>query len=738
MSDGGAPAGLRAGPIAVGTGAGESADGRSLVRLLTFAALGLYGILRWATLLRHPPTWRLLALLALALVLSGVVTALRPRHRPAALLCSAIAVLAILPLAGIPLQWVLEVRVAVIVRAVGEGLSALPGVLLPYLGADAPIRIVIVLGAAVLLLDAALLCGFAPGGRGEVGRMAAALPLLALAVVPSTLSRPQLPYLQGAVLLGLLLAFVWGERIDRDRLPSALALAGCAAVLALVAAPALDPHRPWLNYEALAGTVASPGTERFDWSQRYGPLRWPQTGREVLEVRAVRPEYWKTEDLDVFDGQGWVRGSGVPTVPLAPADRSARARWTQTLRVRIRGMRSTDVIAAGLAARPTRLSGSLLAGSSPGTWRTATPLAPGDSYLVRAYAPHPTSAQLGAIARSELTAAAHEQSEQLSSYLSVPFARLRYAPALALARRLARRAPTPYAYVIAVERHLARGFTYDENPPPSRYPLESFLLDSRRGYCQQFAGAMALLLRMGGVPARVAVGFTTGSYAPGHRWLVSDIDAHAWVEAWFPHYGWVRFDPTPAAAPARGGATPALPSRGAGQPDAVAAQHAHRRVPIPRTTAAPAHPHAGSRAADPLLPSAVAAIAVMAMLAMVVGIWRQTRYRDAGDIDALVAELERALARCGAPLEPGVTLAVLEQRWSASPQAGAYLAALRLARFGTGGELPSRGGRRALRRWLRVGLGPIGPLQVLWALPPRLPRRGGKDQLALARARERA
>ncbi len=67
---------------------------------------------------------------------------------------------------------------------------------------------------------------------------------------------------------------------------------------------------------------------------------------------------------------------------------------------------------------------------------------------------------------------------------------------------------------------------------------------------------MALLLRMGGVPARVAAGFTSGTYnsATG-QWDVTDIDAHAWVEVWFPDYGWVRFDPTPAVAPARGGVT---------------------------------------------------------------------------------------------------------------------------------------------------------------------------------------
>src|SRR5207244_7792488 len=103
---------------------------------------------------------------------------------------------------------------------------------------------------------------------------------------------------------------------------------------------------------------------------------------------------------------------------------------------------------------------------------------------------------------------------------------------------------------------LANGYTYDEYPPPTPYPLATFLLLNRIGYCQQFAGAMALLLRMGGVPARVATGFTTGTYDSATKtWVVTDTDAHAWVEAWFPHYGWVSFDPTPAAAPARGGRT---------------------------------------------------------------------------------------------------------------------------------------------------------------------------------------
>ena len=63
---------------------------------------------------------------------------------------------------------------------------------------------------------------------------------------------------------------------------------------------------------------------------------------------------------------------------------------------------------------------------------------------------------------------------------------------------------------------------------------------------------MALLMRMGGVPSRVSTGFTSGSYdRKAREYVVRDVDAHSWVEVWYPGIGWVTFDPTPAASPAR-------------------------------------------------------------------------------------------------------------------------------------------------------------------------------------------
>ena len=80
-------------------------------------------------------------------------------------------------------------------------------------------------------------------------------------------------------------------------------------------------------------------------------------------------------------------------------------------------------------------------------------------------------------------------------------------------------------------------------------PLVGFVTRTHAGYCQYFAGAMALMLRYLGIPARVAVGFAGGTYDPKqHVWNVSDREAHAWVEVWFKGYGWLPFDPTPAGS----------------------------------------------------------------------------------------------------------------------------------------------------------------------------------------------
>jgi hypothetical protein len=99
-------------------------------------------------------------------------------------------------------------------------------------------------------------------------------------------------------------------------------------------------------------------------------------------------------------------------------------------------------------------------------------------------------------------------------------------------------------------------FTYTLKPNlPSSHWLLNFLNHDRRGYCQQFAWAFAVLARLIGIPSRIAVGYTGGSASPGGRWQVTTADAHAWPELYFPGEGWLRFEPTPHGSAGQGTAT---------------------------------------------------------------------------------------------------------------------------------------------------------------------------------------
>ncbi|MGP5129568.1 transglutaminaseTgpA domain-containing protein [Brachybacterium tyrofermentans] len=102
---------------------------------------------------------------------------------------------------------------------------------------------------------------------------------------------------------------------------------------------------------------------------------------------------------------------------------------------------------------------------------------------------------------------------------------------------------------VAYQDYFRSEFAYSltVNSPPGEDPLESFLAD-RIGYCEQFAATFALMMTAQGYPTRVAIGFTPGKQ-DGDEWSVSAKNAHAWPEVWFgARYGWVRFEPTPAAA----------------------------------------------------------------------------------------------------------------------------------------------------------------------------------------------
>lgn len=118
----------------------------------------------------------------------------------------------------------------------------------------------------------------------------------------------------------------------------------------------------------------------------------------------------------------------------------------------------------------------------------------------------------------------------------------------ALAEQIAGRANNPYDKSAAIEQHLRTNYAYTLQLPstPSRDPLALFLFERRQGHCEYFASAMAVMLRTLGIPARLVNGFRGGELNPlTGSYIVRARDAHSWVEAYFPQYGWIAFDPTP-------------------------------------------------------------------------------------------------------------------------------------------------------------------------------------------------
>jgi hypothetical protein len=300
-----------------------------------------------------------------------------------------------------------------------------------------------------------------------------------------------------------------------------------------------------------------------------------------------------------------------------------------------------------------------------------------------------------------------------------------YGQMFALARRLAAGAPSTYDVTERVRRYLLTNYRYDEHVPQARFPLEAFLFEQRRGYCQQFSGAMTLLLRMDGIPARVASGFAPASFDPvSGTWKIRALDAHSWVEVFYAGIGWVPFDPTPAAPITLPGAAAAAKNKNEILGGGSSGQRGAARLAAGAGTIVPGPAAGGGSVA------LEAALAAGALLAIALGgLWLRghlrLRHALAGEGAEAVAELRRVLDRLG---EAGgdTTLARLEQRFRAGGQevAGGYLAALRERRYAPSGPAPAAPGRAALRRALMRGGSLRQALGVVASMPPGVMRRG--------------
>ena len=367
----------------------------------------------------------------------------------------------------------------------------------------------------------------------------------------------------------------------------------------------------WETWD-IRGPQRQAGEVRFIWDSNYAGISFPSEKTVVLRVDGpTTANYWRTTTLDLFSEEHWFehlfwldqvdRGSRALQLPsLVPPRARNTDNWVEQ-RVRVEALVDDHLAAAGtpVALDARRLGTVFLL--SGGVLRIQDALGQGESYRVWSYAPDPAPSALAqAPARYPPATTrflevdgrvfprfgrAGRESSVLGLFADPSYAGFeRYRPMYDVARRVAAGAETPYAAVLALESWFRQtgGFRYDESPPHVRgAPLVSFVTRTKAGYCQHFAGAMAAMLRMLGVPTRVAVGFTSGTLEDG-TWVVTDHNAHAWVEVWFAGIGWIPFDPTPGRGTLGGEYTFA-----SGSADAVAAL---RRGELGRKTASPVPP----------------------------------------------------------------------------------------------------------------------------------------------------
>lgn len=317
------------------------------------------------------------------------------------------------------------------------------------------------------------------------------------------------------------------------------------------------------------------------------------------------------------------------------------------------------------------------------------------SPLLAAGATYRARSALSVVTVAQLRAAGTDYPEWVTArYLQVPDTitpRTRE-----LARQIAAGRDNPYDIAAAVTDYLRANIRYTQTVPPlprGREPLDWFLFDLRRGFCNYFASAEVILLRSLGIPARLAVGFTTGK-PEGETYTVRDKDAHAWPEVYFPGIGWVEFEPTASQPPLIRPSGEERPAAETGlSPGETARLAGLRRWEREKEIEEMGTEETKTSSATPLWRSALSWALLSASAALLLYLGWRTRFRLPLPLPVL---LERGMERVG--IEPPGAVRRWADQAMLPPVARAYMELNRaLARLGappSPAETPAERGAR--------------------------------------------
>ncbi len=347
----------------------------------------------------------------------------------------------------------------------------------------------------------------------------------------------------------------------RPRLNSWVSLLVAAAIAATIiagVASRVEPSNPvgqWLRRQLawrlarlMIGEARMPyGPER---SLRLGGPAPEPRDRLMLVLEAESPMKVRTASYDLYLGREWrqserdwtrVRSQTHSWDLPSPQDFGLASAVTEDVEVRITpGYGFIGALPVPWCPKRVSLNAPSIRYDRSGMIMFNGHLLPGDTYSATVAMPNAVSAPPG----------------------SPPPARVDLEHALQLPHGLPRRvrelteqivADTtgrPAEIAIAIEGYLRGGYAYDLDAPPlpeGEDYVDHFLFVSKRGWCNHYASAMVVMLRIAGIPARLVTGFTAGEWVPEREhYEIRDQDAHAWPEVYLPDTGWIDFDPTPS------------------------------------------------------------------------------------------------------------------------------------------------------------------------------------------------